>query len=79
MDAPCCNVLLSSMLITCRRGARLEQIMKLGEQALFMNNALPLLSIVQAKPGAAPDYMYPGYCIHASVVAKISTTIYGYL
>ena len=32
--------------------------MKLGGQALFVNNALPLLSIVQAKRGAAPVGKY---------------------
>ena len=46
--------LFISRISIARLGARFEQTMKLGGQALFMNNALPLLSIVQAKPGATP-------------------------
>ena len=42
-----------NVMIT-RRSARYEQTMKLGGQALFVKNALPLLSIVQTKRGAAP-------------------------
>ena len=47
------EVQLSSLIW---RGIRFEQTMKLGGQVLFMNNALPLLSIVQAKRGAAPEF-----------------------
>ena len=50
-----------------RRGARFDQTVCFfffffffwgGGQALFINNALPLLSIFQAKRGAAPVFIY---------------------
>ena len=42
----------------CRHSARFDQTVMLGGQALCVNNALPPLSIVKAKRGAAPGFMY---------------------
>ena len=46
-----------NVMSIARRGARFEQTMKLGAgQALFVNNCLPPLSIVEAKRVAAPEH-----------------------
>ena len=47
---------IQSCMLVCRHGASVEQTMKLLEgQLLFVNNALPYMSIFQAKCGATDD------------------------